>query len=58
MLRPLPIHGTQQLPNDDDESDNVCMSCRAGLESVMECVKVEFYPRTCFVYMLTNLAEC
>ena len=26
------------------------MSCRAGLKSLMECVKVEFYPRTYFVY--------
>ena len=26
------------------------MSRRAGLKSVMVCVKVEFYPRTCFVY--------
>ena len=42
------------------------MSCRAGLKSVMECVKVEFYPRSCFVYnadelsrMLNNInAEC
>ena len=25
-------------------------SCRAGLKSVMVCVKVEFYPRTYFVY--------
>ena len=46
------------------QSDNVgpmsvgIMSCRAGLKSLMECVKVEFYPRTYFVYMLTNLAEC
>ena len=41
------------------------MSCRAGLKSLMECVKVEFYPRTYFVYadklsrMLNNVnASC
>ena len=26
MLRPSPNHGTQRLPNDDDEDDDACMS--------------------------------
>ena len=33
------------------------MSCRAGLKSLMECVKVEFYPRTYFVYYADELSR-
>ena len=26
MLRPLPNHGTQRLPNDDDDDDSVTLN--------------------------------
>ena len=35
--------------NDVQRMSIEIMSYRAGLKSVMECVKVEFNPRTCFV---------
>ena len=33
------------------------MSCQAGLKSLMECVKVEFYPRTYCVYNADELSR-
>ena len=36
MLRPSPNHGTQRLPNDDDDDDGLSRAAKPFLEVVLQ----------------------
>ena len=59
MLRPLPNHGTQQLPNDDDDDIYIYVNMHACMHAFAVSMHVNrVYVNTLYVYACMYACMC